>query len=106
MPPKHADEGPIPARAKHKNIRISPAVIDAASRDGDELLRHLRTAPEGITQTEAEARASRTGPNEIAQERKQNWFVRLLKIIRNPLVILRRLCRRFHFLPETRAPDR
>ena len=28
------------------------------------------------------------GPNEVAQERRQGWPVRLLKIIRNPLVIL------------------
>jgi len=29
-----------------------------------------------------------SGPNEVAQERKQGWPVRVLKIIRNPLVIL------------------
>ena len=29
-----------------------------------------------------------TGPNEVAQERKQGWLVRLLKMTRNPLVIL------------------
>ena len=87
-PPKRPDERPIPAKAKHQNIRVSPAVLDAALKDGDELLRYLRTAPGGITQTEAEARASTTGPNEVAQERRQGWPIRLLKIIRNPLVIL------------------
>jgi hypothetical protein len=66
-PPKRLDEQPIPAKAQHQNIRISPAVLDAAVKDGDELLRYLRTAPGGITQTEAEARASTTGPNEVAQ---------------------------------------
>ena len=44
--------------------------------------------PAGLTQTEAEDRARTTGPNEVAQERQQGWLVRLLKIIRNPLVIL------------------
>ena len=48
----------------------------------------MRTASGGLTQVEAEERARTTGPNEIAQERKQGWPVRLLKIIRNPLVIL------------------
>jgi P-type Ca2+ transporter type 2C len=43
---------------------------------------------DGLAQTEAEERARIAGPNEIAQERKQAWLVRLLKIIRNPLVIL------------------
>ena len=79
---------PTPTKAKNQSIRVSPAVLDAARNDGEELLRNLRTTPGGLTQTEAEARARTTGPNEVAQERRQGWPVRLLKIIRNPLVIL------------------
>src|SRR5579872_3552185 len=82
------DEPAIPAKSKNHNIRISPAVLDAAGKDGEELLQSLRTNPGGLTQTEAEERARATGPNEVAQERRQGWPVRLLKIIRNPLVIL------------------
>jgi Mg2+-importing ATPase len=78
----------IPAKPKSQNIRVSPAVIDAARKDGEELLRSLRTSADGLTQTEAEERAGTSGPNEVAQERRQGWFVRLLKILRNPLVIL------------------
>ncbi len=74
----------IHPKAKHENIRVSPAVLDAARKDGDELLQSLRTTPTGLTQAEAEERARTTGPNEVAQERRQGWFVRLLKIIRNP----------------------
>jgi Mg2+-importing ATPase len=48
----------------------------------------LRTAPGGLTQAEADERALTTGPNEVAQEKPQGWPARLLKIIRNPLVIL------------------
>jgi Mg2+-importing ATPase len=48
----------------------------------------LRTNSAGLTQSEAEERGRATGPNEVAQERQQGWFGRLLKIIRNPLVIL------------------
>ena len=48
----------------------------------------MRTAPAGLTQREAQERARTAGPNEVAQERRQGWLVRLLKIIRNPLVIL------------------
>jgi Mg2+-importing ATPase len=48
----------------------------------------LRTTPAGLTQAEAEERERTTGPNEVAQERRQGWFVRLLMIMRNPLVIL------------------
>jgi Mg2+-importing ATPase len=78
----------IPAKAKSRNIRVSPAVLDAARKDSEELLRSLRTTAGGLTQAEAEERARTTGPNEVAQERRQGWFIRLLKILRNPLVVL------------------
>src|SRR5260370_23006373 len=77
-----------PTNAKTENIHVSPAVLEAARKDGEELLRDLRTSLGGLTQAEAEERARRTGPNEVAQERKEGWPVRLLKIVRNPLVIL------------------
>jgi Mg2+-importing ATPase len=82
------DESQIPAKAKEHNIRVSPAVLDAAGKDGDELLRSLRTDSAGLTQREAEVRARTAGPNEVAQERQRGWFISLLIIIRNPLVIL------------------
>src|SRR5450755_2886500 len=87
-PPARLKEPPIPTKAKSQNIRVAPAVLDAARKDGEALLRDLRTSLAGLTQAEAEERARATGPNEIAQERKQGWPVRVLKIIRNPLVIL------------------
>jgi Mg2+-importing ATPase len=86
--PPAPDESQIPAKAKEHNIRVSPAVLDAAAKDGDELLRTLHTASTGLTQGEAESRARTTGPNEVAQERQRGWFLSLLIIIRNPLVIL------------------
>ena len=52
------------------------------------MLRDLRTTAGGLAQAEAEGRARAAGPNEIAQEKPQGWLLRLLKIIRNPLVIL------------------
>ena len=79
---------PIAAKSKHPNIRVAPAVLDAARKDADALLRDLRTSFTGLTQTEADERARAEGPNEIAQERRQGWPVRLLRIMRNPLVIL------------------
>lgn len=72
----------------NKNIHVSPAVLDAARKSGEDLLRDLRTAAGGLTQAEAEERERTAGPNEVAQERRQGWPVRLLKIVRNPLVIL------------------
>src|SRR5258708_28220018 len=79
---------PIPTKAKSKNIQVSPAVLDAARKDCDEWLRDLRTAPGGLTEDEARQRARIVGPNQVAQEKPQGWPIRLLRIIRNPLVIL------------------
>jgi Mg2+-importing ATPase len=87
-PPSHPPEPPGPKPAKTKSIQVSPAVLDAARKDADELLRALRTAAVGLTEDEADARAHTAGPNEIAQEKPQGWLTRLLKIVRNPLVIL------------------
>ena len=83
-----AEVSPIPAKTKGHNIRVSQAVLDAAEKESDELLRFLRTALAGLTQSEAEVRARTSGPNEVAQERQRGRFLRLLIILRNPLVIL------------------
>jgi Mg2+-importing ATPase len=90
--PAVPDSPPIqsatPAKRKNQEIHVSPAVLDAARKDCEELLRDLRTSLRGLTEPDAEERARTTGPNQVAQERKQGWFSRILKIIRNPLVIL------------------
>ena len=74
--------------AKPPNIRVAPAVLEAARKDGDALLRDLRTSLAGLTQEEAERRTRAEGPNEIAQERRQGSLIRLLRMLGNPLVIL------------------
>jgi Mg2+-importing ATPase len=79
---------PSGGKPKSHNIRVSPAVIDAAQKEGDELLKSLRTTATGLTQSDAEERARTAGANEVAQERPESWFTRLLKILRNPLVVL------------------
>jgi P-type Mg2+ transporter len=87
-------EPPLPAEtpsSKHANgkgVQVSPAVLEAARKSGEELFRDLRTDPNGLTQVEAEERSRTTGPNEIAQEKAAGWPIRLLRIVRNPLVIL------------------
>ena len=72
--PAHPEKPAIAAKAKSRNIHVSPAVLDAARKDGDELLRSLRTTAVGLTQAEAEERARTAGPNEVAQEKPQGWF--------------------------------
>jgi len=97
-PSAHPGKSAVPTKTKNQNIRVSPAVLDAARKDGEALLRDLQTSVAGLTQAEAEERAQRTGPNEVAQEKKQGWPIRLLKIIRNPLVILLTILSAISFL--------
>jgi Mg2+-importing ATPase len=87
-PPAHPTLPWFRPQAKKQAIHVSPAVLEAARKDGDQLLQDLHTSPGGLTEADAEERASTAGPNEVAQERKQGWFLRLLKMTRNPLVIL------------------
>ena len=87
-PPARPAHPATPTEAKNQKIRVSPAVLEAALKDGDALLQSLDTKAGGLTQAEAEGRARTVGPNQVTQERRQGSFVRLLKIIRNPLVIL------------------
>ena len=61
---------------------------DAAREDARGLFRDLQTTPGGLTQTEAGKRLVAYGPNEVAEEKVRGWHIRLLKILRNPLVVL------------------
>src|ERR1700738_1219605 len=88
IPDALRSDSTIPAKAKNSSIRVSPDVLDASRKDGEELLQSLRTTAKGLSQADADERARTAGPNELARERPQGWAVRLLKIIRNPLVIL------------------
>ncbi len=76
------------AAAKGNTIQVAAAVLDAARKANDGILGDLRTSSAGLSQAEAEQRARTSGPNEVAQEKAQGRFIRLLKIVRNPLVIL------------------
>jgi Mg2+-importing ATPase len=78
----------ISAKAKKSAVHVSPAVLAAARKDAETLLQELGTSLAGLSEAEAQEQARATGPNEIAQELKQGWVIRLLRIIRNPLVIL------------------
>lgn len=56
----------IPKRLKSKNIQVSPAVLEAAQKEIEDLVRDLRTSRGGLTNAEAEERARVTGLNEVA----------------------------------------
>jgi P-type Mg2+ transporter len=87
--PSHQPIAPLTSKgSKGKHIQVSPEIIEAAQMACEDLLVKLQTSPGGLTQAAAEERARQVGLNEIAQEKPQTWPVRLLKIARNPLVIL------------------
>jgi Mg2+-importing ATPase len=92
--PEHSDPRIQPSspqtllKIKDQTIRVSPAVINAAGKNGEDVLRDCATSLKGLAQAEADTRARTAGSNEIAREQKQDWPVRVLKIVRNPLVIL------------------
>ncbi|HWV99118.1 MAG TPA: magnesium-translocating P-type ATPase [Candidatus Acidoferrum sp.] len=61
---------------------------EAASKDAAEALQVLGTSLAGLTEEEAAARLEQYGPNEVAREKRHDWFGRLFMAVRNPLVIL------------------
>ena len=50
VPPARPHQPPISTKGKNHNIQVSPAVLDAARKDGEELLRDLRTSLCGLRQ--------------------------------------------------------
>jgi P-type Mg2+ transporter len=63
-------------------------MLEAASGDSTTALGLCGSDATGLATAEAERRLGRYGPNEIAAQRPMTWRVRLLRALRNPLVIL------------------
>jgi len=61
---------------------------DAAASETAEILKRLNTSPSGLTEEDAAERLEVFGPNEVAQEKHNEWLYRLWTAVRNPLVIL------------------
>ncbi len=70
------------------NQRGADLATEVATKDTAEVLPLLKTTPAGLTEDEAAARLEKYGPNEVAREKRHDWFERLLVALRNPLVIL------------------
>lgn len=80
---------PLPSNEHIKGtIRVSPQLTEAALGTPEQVLTTCRSAWTGLTQEEASARLVAYGPNEVTQEGRGGWWVRLFAAIRNPLVIL------------------
>jgi Mg2+-importing ATPase len=70
------------------SLRVSGKLVEATSRNADEVLRDLETSATGLSEEEAERRLEQYGPNTVAQERRQGRLILLGKALVNPLVVL------------------
>ena len=59
-----------------------------ATQSVADALRQCASVSDGLTSAEAEARLAQYGANEVAAQRPLRWPTRLLRAVRNPLVIL------------------
>ena len=71
-----------------KGAEVSAELLEKSRQSIDTVLMELETRLEGLSQSEADSRLKKYGPNEIAREKRQSGLMRLLSNVKNPLVIL------------------
>jgi Mg2+-importing ATPase len=69
-------------------VQVSKKLVESARADIPTVLAQLNVTPNGLSQSEVEARIEHYGPNEVAKEKRRTWLLRLWDNIKNPLVIL------------------
>ena len=74
--------------SRGSGIQISKKIVDSAQAEVAIVLEQLGTSLNGLTSEEIEKRLEIYGPNEVAKEKRQSWYMRLWSNIKNPLVIL------------------
>ena len=78
-------------KSPHK-IEINEAAANllrkAAHADNQGVYELVETSEEGITQTSAEKRIAKFGPNEVDYDRAPSWFAQLLKAFANPFIYI------------------
>lgn len=69
-------------RMDSKNSRL----LKYSSMDINELLKSLKSSPEGIKENEARKRLERYGRNEVSHEKPLKWYAHLLRSFINPFI--------------------
>ena len=69
-------------------IHIAPLLAEVAVLDAPGALARLGSDSQGLSEAEAAARLVAEGPNQIAESEHVTWWQRVLRALRNPLVIL------------------
>ena len=75
-------------RKEKKPIRVSPALVEAAGAEASDVFARLRSRPEGLTESEAEERLEKMGPNVLAKDQRTGIGRLLWHAVLNPLVVL------------------
>ncbi len=75
------------AREKHA-IRVSPVVVESATKDIAGVYALLKTRPGGLTAEEARIRLVEQGPNVLAKDRHASLAKLFWRAVLNPLVLL------------------
>jgi P-type Mg2+ transporter len=74
---------------KSTNGQRAPDIApEMAMKEAAQVLESLGSTPAGLPEEEAAVRFEKSGPNEVAREKRQGWLERLYVAARNPLVIL------------------
>lgn len=60
-------------------IKVSPLLLQAADSDTDGVFQLLETSEQGLSETEAQNRLGKFGPNLVTQERQHTWIALLAK---------------------------
>jgi Mg2+-importing ATPase len=83
---------PLPPQIKNSNQasekKNSQELIAIAQASSASVLAQLKSQAEGLDESEAQARLAQYGFNEIASEKRRTFWMRLLDMVKNPLVIL------------------
>src|SRR5712692_4240835 len=74
--------------SKQPGADVGARLRDASGTPVAELLAQLGTTPLGLTNTEAEERLEKYGPNRVASERPPRWYVQLVHSFTIPFVLL------------------
>jgi Mg2+-importing ATPase len=95
----------MPNPTNSANQKVFGLVSDAAMQETSVVLQQLNTSPSGLSETEVAARLEQYGPNEVAQEKKHGWLLRLWVAVRNPLVILLAIIATITFATASETSD-
>ena len=67
---------------------VSPVLVDLARLDNEHVLQRLESSVDGLSESDAEARLRKYGPNAVAHEARKSIAIQLLLRLRNPLNLL------------------